>query len=393
MGIVAFSLICAPNPVLAGSAPATDAYASAREAFYALQRDEKKQKFRHHWIPVIRAFERIAKRYPTTPEAPKALYNVATLLHDLYEISRSGKDCEAALNRYAEVAQSYPAHRLADDALYQRAKLLIRRGRRDEARTTLRRILQHHHQGDMKRRAKLQLNALDPKPNASGLMSRRMVVLDPGHGGRDRGATGIGGVEEATINLQISQRAAKYLRKRGFKVILTRDEDRAMSLDDRAEAAKNADLFVSIHANAAKTAKAHGIETYYLDVTHNRYAARLAHRENDGTPPNEVGLILADLATKVNARESRAFAQNVQRRLVRAARTVNPAARDLGSKPAMLHVLMGARCPAILVETAFVSNAKEAKMLQRADYQTAIAQALTEGIAAQLKETLLAQAP
>ncbi|MEO1170461.1 MAG: N-acetylmuramoyl-L-alanine amidase, partial [Myxococcota bacterium] len=176
----------------------------------------------------------------------------------------------------------------------------------------------------------------------------------------------------------------------GVKVVLTRTADTALSLDARAAAASGADLFVSIHANAAASTKAHGIETYYLDVTHDRYAKRLAHRENNGAEMDELEFILADLATKVSARESKALARSVQKRLVRAARRVNSSARDLGVKSAMFHVLLGARCPSILVETAFVSNPREAEMLRRADYQNAIADALADGVMAHLSAPMVA---
>ncbi|MEO0814766.1 MAG: N-acetylmuramoyl-L-alanine amidase, partial [Myxococcota bacterium] len=120
-------------------------------------------------------------------------------------------------------------------------------------------------------------------------------------------------------------------------------------------------------------------------------AKRLAHRENDGKT-SDASLILADLATKVSSRESRALATDVQARMVRAVRRVNSSARDLGAKPAMLHVLMGARCPAILVEAAFVSNPRESELLRRADYQEAVASGVADGVLAHLGKPAIAQA-
>lgn len=380
-------ILVAGLPALASAGDAKADYAAARTAYYALKADPAKKQFRHHWLPVIAGFDRIVKDHPKSPEAPKAAYTAAHLVHDLYEVSRSRGDSDDAIHRYAAVAKRFSTSSLADDALYERSSLLLRRGQKPEAAAALRVLLTSYPKGDMRSRAKKRLASLGAAANPENPVAMvAKVVLDPGHGGRDRGATGHKGLEEATVNLQIAKRVAKKLREKGIQVQLTRTEDKALTLTRRAKMAAGADLFVSIHANAARSSKAHGIETYYLDVTHNRYAKRLAHRENDGAEMDETEFILADLATKVSARESKALAHSVQKRLVRAARRVNSGARDLGVKAAMFHVLLGARCPSILVETAFVSNPREAAMLRRADYQGAIAEALADGVWAHLSD-------
>ncbi len=374
--------------------PAAVAYQKGRAAYYDLKEDPERQKYRHHWVKVIRVFEGVWSQHSSASEAPKALYTAANLTHDLYEISRNPEDADRAVELYRTVPEQYPDSSLADDALYQAATLLQRRGRRKEARSALKALLANHRIGDMAPRARRLLSDLlgEGAKGTEGLVRKSRVVLDPGHGGRDRGATGIGGLKEKRVNLEIARRIEKKLEGAGVEVVMTRTDDATVSLDDRAELANSveADLMVSIHANAAKSSEAHGIETYYLDVTHNRYAKRLADRENDGQT-GDAKLILADLATKVSTRESRALATDVQARLMRSIRRVNSTARDLGAKPAMLHVLMGARCPAILVETAFVSNPREATLLGRADYQEAVAEAVSQGILAHLKAPALAR--
>lgn len=385
------------NPTRADSGspePSAAAYQAGRAAYYSLKEDPERQKFRHHWINVIEAFQEVWHEFSDSHEAPKALYTAANLTHDLYEISRNPNDADRAVELYQTVPEQYPESSLADDALYQAATLLQRRGRVNEAKAALKRLLAAHRLGDMAPRARRLLSDLlgGSRDDPTTLVQRSTVVLDPGHGGRDRGATGVGGLEEKRVNLEIAQRVRDKLRSAGVEVVMTRADDATVGLDERAELANSvdADLMVSIHANAAETPDAHGIETYYLDVTHDRYAKRLAHRENDGQP-GDAQLILADLATKVSTRESRALATDVQARIMRAVKRVNSAARDLGAKPAMLHVLMGARCPAILVEAAFVSNPREATLLRRADYQEAVASAVADGILAHLKEPALAR--
>jgi N-acetylmuramoyl-L-alanine amidase len=113
----------------------------------------------------------------------------------------------------------------------------------------------------------------------------RTVVIDPGHGGRDPGATGLGGVREKDVNLRLSRLLEERLLERGFDVVLTRDSDRSLDLEERtaiAEAA-GADLFVSIHANASRRKRVKGIEIYYLDENHERHALEVSAREN-GVP-------------------------------------------------------------------------------------------------------------
>ncbi|MEL6761463.1 MAG: N-acetylmuramoyl-L-alanine amidase [Myxococcota bacterium] len=425
-GLLVFLGLFAPasNLWAAPAASAAAAYEDARSVYFELKSDPKRQQFRHHWERSIAQFLRIAQKFPKSSEAPRALYTAATLTHDLYEVSRRPADRKLAVERYQRVASDFAKSSLADDALYQAATLSERAGASEQAKTLLSRLLDGFPKGDMVGQAQRMLKKLgaeasrvadlgssakskpkpkpkpEPEPSSArasqtDFEQRLTVVLDPGHGGRDHGATGQGGLKEKTVNLEITKRIRRRLEAQGIRVVMTRTGDQTVSLNRRAQLASEAqaDLMVSVHANAAPTSKAHGIETYYLDVTHSRYAKRLAHRENERSKqnPDELNLILADLTKKVSTRESKALAVGVQKRMIRAARRVNSKARDLGAKPAMLHVLMAARCPAILIETAFVSNPRDATMLRRADYQDALATAVASGISAHLKQPLMAQ--
>ncbi len=236
----------------------------------------------------------------------------------------------------------------------------------------------------------------------------RRVVVDAGHGGKDHGATGVNGVREKDVNLAIAKKlGAKLEKKLGVKVIYTRSSDRFVSLPGRAALANaaEADLFISVHSNASTHKRVHGIETYYLDVTSNRYADRLAQRENglavEGTdadpeevaeeadaaralPPGSLGrdlkLILADLAMRSATAESRRLAGYVQRALISEARTEHKDVKDLGVKHALFYVLLGARMPSILVETGFVSHPTEGRRLASARYQDQVAEAIAAGV-------------
>ena len=212
----------------------------------------------------------------------------------------------------------------------------------------------------------------------------RTVVIDPGHGGKDTGAVGPHGVREKDVALAIAKKLAARLRLQGLAVVLTRDSDVFVPLDDRTRIANqaHADLFVSVHCNAARRRKLSGVETWTLNVASDHYAARLASFENatDQHTVSDLRLILADLATKANAGDARELAQAVQASLVRTLRSRVGNVRDNGVKQALFYVLLGTHMPSILVETAFLSNPTEEKRLVSAKYQEGAADAIARGL-------------
>jgi N-acetylmuramoyl-L-alanine amidase len=143
-----------------------------------------------------------------------------------------------------------------------------------------------------------------------------------------------------------------------------------------------ADLFISIHVNASPNRSTAGIETYYLNITHDRYALRLAARENamSETETSNLEYILADLAMKSSVTDSIRLGRLVQTSMCGHMGTDWDDIRDLGLKSAMFYVLMGAKMPAILVETAFISNKTEEKRLKQDKYQDALAEGIVKGI-------------
>ena len=216
-----------------------------------------------------------------------------------------------------------------------------------------------------------------------GLKIRR-VVIDAGHGGKDAGASGPHGLREKDVSLAIARKVAARLKALGFQVVMTRDSDTFVPLDERTRLANEAkaDLFVSIHCNAAKKRKLEGVETWTLNVASDRYAARLAAFENADADRNvsDLRLILADLATKSNSSDARDLAQNVQSSLVRTLRTRVGKVRDHGIKQALFYVLLGTHTPSILVETGFISNPAEEARLKSARYQEGTAEAIARGV-------------
>jgi N-acetylmuramoyl-L-alanine amidase len=219
------------------------------------------------------------------------------------------------------------------------------------------------------------------------------VVIDAGHGGHDTGAIGPSGIKEKDITLQLAQRVKAKLNAElpDIEVIMTREDDRTLALQDRTNTANSAaaDLFISIHCNASPIKRVRGVETYYLNITHDRYAMRLAARENaelgEGSI-SDLDFILADLAMKSNVDDSVRLGRSVQGAMMKKLHRHWPDVPDLGLKHALFYVLMGNRMPSILVETSFLSNKQEEKRLASSEYQEAIADGIVEGVRAFVAE-------
>ena len=222
-----------------------------------------------------------------------------------------------------------------------------------------------------------------PLAQQLGLKVRRIVV-DAGHGGKDTGAIGPHGVREKDMTLAIARKLAARLKSLGFQVVMTRNKDVFVPLDDRTRIANeaHADLFVSVHCNAARRRKLEGVETWTLNVSSDRYAARLAAFENAEAERtvSDLRLILADLATKANASDARDLAQSVQSSLVRTLRSRVGKVRDHGVKQALFYVLLGTHMPSILVETGFISNPSEEARLKSLRFQDGTAEAIARGV-------------
>ncbi len=241
-----------------------------------------------------------------------------------------------------------------------------------------------------------------PAASRSAAGRRARIVLDPGHGGRDPGAVGVRGATEKYLTYDIATRVARKLRTRlNAEVLLTRTNDSYISLPRRKDAANHAsaDAFVSIHCNAARNSKANGIETYYLKNTNDRATLRLARLENgvdaliDGADvSNDADLpyILSDMVQGYKEADSRLLAGHVQRELVRQAGTRYKSVKDLGVKQGPFYVLDGTYMPAILVETAFVTNATEAARLRSPEYRDTLAEGIYRGIERYLQDNRVA---
>lgn len=211
----------------------------------------------------------------------------------------------------------------------------------------------------------------------------RTIVLDPGHGGTEEGARGPSGLLEKDATLALSKTIQEVLVRHGYRVVTTRSSDASVSLEDRAAAANaaKADVFVSLHANASRSAEAHGTEVYYLSLdASDRAAALLAESENrmSETPTAEknaalrdLDLILWDLAQNQHLAASERLAEIIQADFNRLLGVTTR-----GVKQAPLRVLIGVNAPAVLVEVAFVTNSDEERKLASEEFRRQTAETL-----------------
>ncbi len=220
-----------------------------------------------------------------------------------------------------------------------------------------------------------------------------VVVLDAGHGGKDFGAKGVNGLYEKDLNLEISRQVEKILLSRyRYKVIMTRKDDTFIELRDRGKIANThqADLFVSIHANAAERKSARGIETYYLGSGSNEQALETAERENGdlvhSVADDAVQEILASLISNIKMNDSSRLAGIVQKRLHKTMSKKFSGIHDLGVKEGPFFVLHDTNMPSILVEVGFVTNRREGQQLKNKVYQKWLAESIARGIHDYLKE-------
>ncbi|NOY85820.1 MAG: tetratricopeptide repeat protein [Deltaproteobacteria bacterium] len=224
-----------------------------------------------------------------------------------------------------------------------------------------------------------------PLPLAKQLgLGVKTIVLDPGHGGKDPGAVGRGGLKEKDVTLAIAKLLKPQLEAKGYRVLMTRNRDVYVGLDERtAFANKNlADLFVSIHTNASRNRHARGVETYFLGVAMDRDSSETALLENAITEQTLADLekILLDLTRTSNLKQSSLLAESIQENLYHGLSSRNKLVKDHGVKQASFYVLIGAQMPAVLVETSFISHPTEEKLLKDPAYQKLVSKSILHGI-------------
>ena len=225
------------------------------------------------------------------------------------------------------------------------------------------------------------------QPTAPPAKNYTTIVIDPGHGGRDTGARGQRQTEEKDITLKVGLKLRDLLSMQpGVRVLMTRDQDVFVELEDRAKFANShdADLFVSVHVNSHPSHQVKGIEMYHFGQAKDQRALEVAAREN-GTPLNSTGVgweyLVADLLTTKKIESSLELAWTAKEAMV-THMNGHYAVNDHGVKTAPFYVLRFTSMPSILAEIAYISNPDEEGLLRKPAFIQDVAQALSKGITA-----------
>ena len=220
-----------------------------------------------------------------------------------------------------------------------------------------------------------------------------VIVVDPGHGGKDPGALGLFGLKEKNITLSIGKYVAYFLRRDGYRVYMTRTGDTYPTLADRVRLANRvkADVFVSIHVNYTPRdrLRVKGLEVYFVNTTSDKRALRLAARENGMSLSqiSDLNKIILSLIQSTKIEYSKKLASDIYRYMLLYGKQVYKSYTGKGVRQAPFYVLVGTRCPSVLVETAFINNPSDAIFLRNDRFRRALARGIARGIELFLRKT------
>lgn len=328
----------------------------------------------------------------------------------LYRLDRE----PSRLQRVSSYLSGYPLSVLRPRFRFSQLQLLgfalsgdlyLYQGREREASEVFRRLLTMNGRPDFVRKIRSRLQGvlngtfrrfmpsdllvvpklLDPSALLIDRPRTKMVVLDPGHGGEDSGASSHA-YNEKTLTLDLAKRVKAELELfGGYSVYITRETDAFMPLDRRTALAnlKQADAFVSLHANASERHNQRGFEAYYLDNTDNASSQRLARRENGlmaGESADDLSFILSDLIQNGKIEDSILLAHAIDASVRQGVITKYSELRSRGIKKAPFYVLVGAHMPCVLLETFFIDHPIEGQLLGRNQFRSELARSVANGI-------------
>lgn len=374
-------------------------YEDAKKTMEALRADKRRSCWRDPWEDLRGDFLRVYEDRPGTVIRAAALYRAGISARSLADCSHLASEYRTARTLLLRVPEEFPDSALADDALLEAAR--ISAGELNDRAGALRllaRLDKEYPRGDMRPQAVALRRQLSP---AAGKMaadvrslpvssvggqpglSVRRVFIDAGHGGRDPG-TIHNDVVERDITLDIALRLGRLLEDNGLEVVYSRRKNVYVNLRDRTARANRsgADLFISVHVNAHENRGINGLETYYLDISRDPRAVRVASQENSRNDRNlgDVQNMLPDGLLSVRQYESRRLAADIQRQSLARLKKRGYSVRDNGTRAAPFIVLLGARMPCVLVEVGYCSHPGEASKLRDARYRAILAEGLAEGI-------------
>lgn len=374
-------------------AQAGDTYEELVSRYQTLRNTDVKIRREPEWTALIGALEQYQQRSPKSAQAPDALFRAAILAEQMHLARPSLLSTGQVIEKFDKVVELYSRSEVADDAALRAAQLLhSSRGLDQIVRKRLAFVLANYPKSDSAPKARDLLHGSQgqsfqsPKRADSTKAGAPVVVLDPGHGGEDKGAQGIGGILEKDIVLDIALRLEQLLvRGLGANVRLTRRKDEFVPLALRTQMANDleADLFISLHTNASPQHTLSGFEVYYLDTTDDKASALLAERENmafgGNGPADDLSFMLSDLIQSGKLEESILLARDITGSL----KGLHPqwkGVRSLGVKKGPFYVLVGAHMPCVLVELFFIDHRGDGALLGKESFRQAVADRLFRGV-------------
>lgn len=417
-GVVVALMIAALSVILAGplaaerkkaskkpvaSVPSDEVYESLRKEYLHLRNTDIEIRKQQEWVNLAERLEQYADSHPKSIHASQALLYGAVLYEQIFRKFGGQDRVKLSSDLLEKITKRYPTDSVADDALLRRADLFLY-DLQDvrQAKDLYDQFLSTYAASDLAEVARARKRSLlsgdyerwrsaeaAPAPTPAGDDSgrRALVVLDPGHGGEDLGAQGVGGLLEKDVTLAVAVELEQLLvSDRRIGVRLTRRKDIFVPLAQRIQFANDyeADLFVSLHTNASESKKLSGLETFYLDTEGDEATRKLVEQENTSGSAGEGGddlqFMLSDLIQNAKLEESIVFAHILQRSVVNTLRLKFDFVRDLGVRKAPFYVLVGSHMPSVLTELFFIDNATDGAMLAEPKFRHEVALALRRGI-------------
>ncbi len=380
------------------------AYEELRAKYLTLRNTDNGVQRLDEWASVANGMLGHVSRHPQSENAASLLFDASIVYEKIYQAHGGKERALRAATLLDRLARDYPGHMLADDALVRRGDLsLYVLEDVDAAKRSYQEVIGAYKETDMYPIAQLRLSELksgsyllkeqhaeQPRVKREGAP---LIVIDPGHGGEDFGAVGHAGMMEKDVALSVALELEKILvAQHGATVRLTRRKDVFVPLMERTQMANDyeADLFVSLHANASPKGNLSGLEVYYLDNQGDRSSKALAERENSSVrfegPQGDLQYILSDLIQNAKVEESITFANQLHSSVLSTLSPKWKGLKGLGVKRAPFYVLVGAHMPCALVEMFFMNHKSDGKLLADALFRKQIAQGIAQGIGAYLQE-------
>jgi N-acetylmuramoyl-L-alanine amidase len=369
-----------------------------KRRYFKLRNTDRNITREEDWRDLISDLLKFAGETKDDGLAAAALYDVASLEEQLYQVLDDQQALVALQERLELIDYQYPQSKVADDALLKHADILRTDINNEEkAIEKYQKLISAYPNSDLidiaksrvtnKKAQDVVVNPKNDQQENTSNFSRFTVVLDPGHGGEDYGAVGVGGLLEKDVTLDVALELKKILTmQENITVRLTRDRDEFVPLMDRTSLANDfeANVFVSIHANASPSKKLSGLETYVLDNAGDKSSKTLAERENASVKfegeQGDLRYILSDLIQNIKLADSILLAQSVQKQILVSTEGSETKLKNLGVKRAPFYVLVGAHMPCILVELGFIDNANEGINFSDKKYRRVLAEGLSNGI-------------